>query len=145
MRKVFADTVYWVAIVKQGDPYEAAAKEARQNMGPCILVTTDEVLDEFVTAFANGGPTLRKKAVQTVQAILNSPKAQVVAQSRDSFLQALARFSNRPDKDYSLTDCSSMNVMDAEEIKDVLTNDHHFEQEGYNILIRPAPGRYRPR
>jgi hypothetical protein len=29
-----------------------------------------------------------------------------------------------------------MNAMDAEDIKDVLTHDHHFEQEGYNILIR---------
>ena len=138
MREVFADTVYWVAIIKRDDPYEAAAKEARQAVEPCILVTTDEVLDEFVTAFAKGGPILRKKAVQTVKAILNSPSARVVAQSRDSFLRALERFSNRPDKDYSLTDCSSMNAMDAEEIKDALTNDHHFEQEGYNILMRPV-------
>ena len=28
-----------------------------------------------------------------------------------------------------------MNAMDAEGITDVLTNDHHFEQEGYKILI----------
>ena len=28
-----------------------------------------------------------------------------------------------------------MNAMDAEEIRDVLTHDHHFEQEGYNVLI----------
>lgn len=138
MRKVFADTLYWVAIVKQGDPYEAAAKVAREAIGPCILVTTDEVLDEFVTAFAKGGPILRKKAVLTVKAILDSPSARVVAQSRDSFQRALDRFSNRPDKEYSLTDCSSMSAMDAEEIKDVLTNDHHFEQEGYNVLIRPT-------
>jgi predicted nucleic acid-binding protein len=29
-----------------------------------------------------------------------------------------------------------MNAMDAEGIREVLTNDHHFEQEGYTILIR---------
>ena len=28
-----------------------------------------------------------------------------------------------------------MNAMDAEGITDVLTHDHHFEQEGYKILI----------
>ena len=28
-----------------------------------------------------------------------------------------------------------MNTMDAEGITDVLTHDHHFEQEGFNVLI----------
>ena len=60
----------------------------------------------------------------------------VLAHSRESFLQALDRFSRRSDKEYSLTDCSSMNAMDAEGIQDVLTNDHHFQQEGYSVLIR---------
>jgi predicted nucleic acid-binding protein len=35
-----------------------------------------------------------------------------------------------------LTDCSAMNAMDAVGIRDVLTNDHHFEQEGFNVLIK---------
>src|SRR3990172_9857537 len=129
MQKVFADTLYWVAVVKPNDPYGAPAREAREALGSCILVTTDEVLSELVTAFAKLGPMLRQKAVQTVTAILTNPNVRVIVQSRDSFLRALDRFSKRPDKQYSLTDCSSMNVMDAEEIRDVLTHDHHFEQE----------------
>jgi predicted nucleic acid-binding protein len=135
MRKVFVDTLYWVAIVKPGDAYKAAATEARKAIGQCIMVTTDEVLSEFVAAFRSG-PNLRKKAAETVNALLNNPNVKVVVQSRDSFLRALDRFSKRPDKEYSLTDCSSMNAMDAEGIRDVLTHDHHFEQEGYNVLIR---------
>jgi predicted nucleic acid-binding protein len=138
MRKVFADALYWIATVKPNDPYQRAAMEAREAVGPCILVTTDEVLGEFVTAFSNGGSGMRARAVRTVRNILDSPEVQVVAQSRHSFLRALDRFSNRPDKEYSLTDCSSMNAMDAEGIQDVLTNDHHFQQEGYNVLIRPT-------
>jgi uncharacterized protein len=136
MRKVFADTLYWIAIVKPNDPYEPATREACQATGPCIMVTTDEVLCEFVTAFARGGPTLREKAVQIVMKFLDNPNVKVVVQSRESFLRALDRFSKRPDKEYSLTDCSSMNVMDAEGITDILTHDHHFQQEGYNVLIR---------
>ena len=135
MQKVFADTLYWVTIVKPDDPYALAAKEARQAFGPCIIVTTDEVLYEFVTALARG-VTLREKAVQIVRQLLNQANVKVVMQSRSSFLRALDRFARRPDKEYSLTDCSSMNAMDAEGIKDVLTHDHHFEQEGYRILIR---------
>ncbi len=29
-----------------------------------------------------------------------------------------------------------MNVMKTESITDVLTNDHHFEQEGFNALMQ---------
>jgi predicted nucleic acid-binding protein len=136
MRKVFADTLYWIAIVRPGDPYAPFAKRARQAIGDCVIVTTDEVLCEFVTALSKGGSNVRTRAVRTVQTILDSPSVEVIPQSRESFLSALDRFSRRPDKEYSLTDCSSMNVMDAEGITDVLTHDHHFEQEGYNVLIR---------
>jgi predicted nucleic acid-binding protein len=82
---------------------------------------------------------MRARAVRTAREILESQDVRVITQSRQSLLSALDRFSRRPDKDYSLTDCSSMNAMDAEGIRDVLTHDHHFEQEGYNVLIRPAP------
>jgi predicted nucleic acid-binding protein len=36
----------------------------------------------------------------------------------------------------SVTDCSSMNTMDAAAVREVLSSDHHFEQEGYTVLIR---------
>jgi predicted nucleic acid-binding protein len=136
MRKVFADTLYWVATVRPNDAYARAARKARQAIGRCIIVTTDEVLGEFVTAFSRSGDKMRARAARTARHILDSPDVKVLVQSRESFLHALDRFSRRPDKEYSLTDCSSMNAMDAEDIKDVLTHDHHFEQEGYNILIR---------
>jgi predicted nucleic acid-binding protein len=140
MYQVFADTLYWVATVRPNDPYERAAKEARQSLPPCIIVTTDEVLYEFVTAFAKSGPRLREKAVRIARELLDSPNVQVLPQSRESFLRAMDRFGNRPDKQYSLTDCSYMNVMDAEDIRDVLTNDRHFQQEGFNVLIRLTEG-----
>ena len=34
MRKVFADTVYWVATVRPDDPYHRASKAARDAIGP---------------------------------------------------------------------------------------------------------------
>ena len=41
----------------------------------------------------------------------------------------------RTDKDYSLIDCISMNACRQEGITEVLTNDHHFSQEGFTVLI----------
>lgn len=37
-----------------------------------------------------------------------------------------------------------MNAMEAEGIRDILTHDHHFQQEGFNVLIHSAPSE-RPR
>jgi uncharacterized protein len=44
-------------------------------------------------------------------------------------------YKDRPDKEYSLTDCISMQVMRREGLTEVLTNDHHFTQEGFRILF----------
>ncbi len=60
----------------------------------------------------------------------------VIPQTHFTFLRGLDLYEKRPDKKYSLTDCVSMIAMRDEEITDVLTNDHHFEQEGFRVLIR---------
>ena len=135
MKAVFADSLYWVAIVRPNDQWSEAARKARQELGQVLLVTTDEVLTEFLAALSRGGPSLRQRAVEMVQAILTSPDVEVVAQTRDGFMAGLERYKDREDKNYSLTDCVSMNVMDARGIREILTNDHHFEQEGFVVLI----------
>ncbi len=60
----------------------------------------------------------------------------VVAQSSDTFRSGLALYRARPDKGYSLTDCISMATMRSEGIVDALTNDAHFEQEGFRAVFR---------
>ena len=73
--------------------------------------------------------------MQTVRDILSDDTATVLPQSRESFLSGVRLYGQRADKGYSLTDCISINACRQEEIVDVLTNDHHFIQEGFNILI----------
>lgn len=46
MKDVFADSLYWIAIVKPGDPWAGAAAKARAQLGPVRIVTTDEVLTD---------------------------------------------------------------------------------------------------
>jgi predicted nucleic acid-binding protein len=60
---------------------------------------------------------------------------QVVPQNRERFIAALDLYEQRPDKEYSLTDCISMQVMKAMGITEVLTHDRHFVQEGFIILF----------
>jgi len=136
MKLVFADTAYWIARVKPDDQWNKTAAQARNALGPVRLLTTDEVLAEFLTALGSGGERTRSLGVKMVRAILANPNVKVSAQSRDSFLHGVDLYEQRFDKEYSLTDCISMNTMRAESVSDVLTADNHFEQEGFHVLMK---------
>jgi len=136
MRTVFADTSYWLATVIPGDQWKEAAEEARSSLGDAVLLTTDEVLTEFLNALGNRGPALRQAAVRMVRAIIENANVTVLPQTRKSFLNGLRFYHERPDKAYSLTDCISMNSMRSNNLCEVLTADEHFAQEGFTVLMR---------
>ena len=135
LKKVFADTFYWTALASPKDSWHEEAKNVGKNLGTVLIITSDEVLIEFLTNFGNHGPVLRKKAVDLVRAILANPNIKVIPQTRNSFLEGVNLYENRPDKGYSLTDCISMNTMRSESLTEVLTHDKHFTQEGFLILL----------
>ena len=138
MTTVFADTLYWAAIARPNDQWHEPARRARSDLGDVRLLTTDEVLAEFLTQLREGGPRIRGQAVKMVRAILTNPNVEVLPQTRDSFLKGLALYDHRPDQGYSLTDCIAMNAMKARSVTKVLTNDEHFEHEGFEVLIKPV-------
>jgi predicted nucleic acid-binding protein len=91
---------------------------------------------EYLTFFASASETLRRRAATSVQRILAKPVIRVIPQSRSSFLAGLDLYSQTPDKGYSLVDCISMQTMRREGLTEALTNDRHFEQEGFRELFR---------
>ena len=133
MRRVFADTLYWLAIFVPGDEWAEAARAA--DVADATLVTTEEVLSEFLTAVSAHGDHARRLACRLVREILNDTAIDVVAQSHESFLAGLALYERRPDKQYSLVDCISMNVMRHQGVEEILTHDRHFAQEGFVRLL----------
>ena len=136
MNKVFADTSYWVALINPKDEWHSKALNLSQSLTGMILITTDEVLGEVLTFFSGYGPHTRRSVAQIIIGILtNETYVEVVEQSRESFLSGLALYEKRLDKSFSLTDCISMQLMRAEGISEVLTNDRHFAQEGYITLL----------
>lgn len=102
------------------------------------IVTTDEVLTEYLTFFSTAPESLRREAAESVVDILASSVIRVIPQSRESFLAGLQLYRARPDKGYSLVDCISMQAMRKEGLTEVLTNDRHFEQEGFRALFRDS-------
>ncbi len=135
MRQVFADTFYWIALIHRKDAGNKAALEWSRAAASVHIVTTEEVLTE-VLAFYSSDEGLRTDAVKIVRSILSARKVRVIPQSHESFLTGLALYEARPDKGYSLTDCISMHAMRREGLTEALTNDHHFEQEGFRALFR---------
>jgi predicted nucleic acid-binding protein len=133
LRRVFADTLYWIAIFLPNDPWSQTAKSV--DLEYARLVTTEEVLSEFLTGVAAFGDRTRRLACELVRTILDSDEIGVIPQSHESFQGGLELYQRRPDKKYSLTDCITMNVMRREGITQILTNDHHFAQEGFQRLM----------
>ena len=136
MKSVFADTFYWAALTSADDTAHVRALEFSRSVQLDRIVTTDEVLVEYLAFFASARPSVRIQPGNTVAQFLTNSRVQVIHQSRDSFLSGLEMYRARPDKGYSLTDCISMPVIRRERLAEALTNDHHFEQEGFKALFR---------
>jgi len=136
MRRLFADTFYWIALLYRRDPWHARVTAFSQTLTDTDIVwTTDAVFVELLAALSAGGAHMRLEAVLLVDEWLNDPGVRVVEATRSLFLDGLSLYCVRPDKEYSLTDCMSMQVMRHEGLTEVLTNDHHFTQEGFHILF----------
>lgn len=59
----------------------------------------------------------------------------VLTASQDLFDKAVTLFTERPDKRWSLTDCTSFVAMQEHGITDALTSDRHFQQAGITALL----------
>lgn len=136
MKLVFADTFYWIALTNPRDDWHIKAIEITKTLDRVQIVTTDEVLSEVLNFLCTYGNPMRRRTVQLIRDIIDNPNIQVIQQTRESFLQGLKLYESRLDKEYSLTDCISMQTMRQLEITDVLTHDKHFTQEGFRILFQ---------
>lgn len=86
----------------------SAASHAAHELAAAKIITTDEVIAEFLTFHCRFGRAVRAVAAQLVRRVLANANVTVLPQSHESFLAGLQLSEARPDKEYSLTDCSSM-------------------------------------
>lgn len=136
MSAAFADTFYWIALTYADDEFHVSAVALDTSPYRPLIITTEEILIEFLTFFGGQGVFLRTKALAVTQHILSAKNIRVLAQTHETFSAGLDLYATRLDKGYSMTDCISMMTMHREELTDVLTNDWHFEQEGFRALFR---------
>lgn len=139
MEHVFVDTAFWIALIYPRDNLHATAKAWARACDKHQLVTTDAVLGELETFFAEKGPELRTMVSKYIGELENDPNLSVLPGSREVTRKARKLFAERPDKGYSSVDCNSMVTMKDRDIRLVLTYDEHFEQEGFVALLRKDP------
>lgn len=135
MSTVFADTLYWIALINSRDQWHKRAVSINADLRAARMVTTDSVLTELANFFAEYGDIMRRKVALAIRTILNDEEVEVLSETRETFLDGLTLYESRSDKGYSLTDCIAMNIMRKYGITHVLTHDTHFTQEGFHILL----------
>ncbi len=102
------------------------------------MKSVSKLLVEFLTLFCQAGTGLRERTAILVRTLVEREIVRVIPQSRESFLSGLHIYAARGDKGYSMTDCISMATMRREGIRVALTNDRHFEQEGFEAAFRES-------
>lgn len=135
MKSIFADTFYWAALINPRDDAHQQVRQLSRLLSTATIVTTDEVLIEVLNFFSGFEPEMRQATGQLINRILTSPKIQVIEQTHSTFLEGFNLYQQRRDKEYSLTDCISMNAMWLLNMTEVLTHDKHFTQEGFRVLL----------
>ncbi|CAN5782347.1 PIN domain-containing protein [soil metagenome] len=135
---ILLDAGYLIALMHSGDSlHQRARKWVLAFREP--LVVTEFVICEAVDAFSM--PMDRPKAHALVTRLRTDPNIEIIPASADLFENGLQFHAKRSDKAWSLTDCISFVVMQRRGILHALAHDHHFEQAGFEALLRREPPR----
>jgi len=134
MKQIFADTGYWIGLVNPRDQIHQKVMKITQELSSVRLLTTEMVLVELLNSFSDS--PFRRAVAGMVLKLRNDRNLRIVPQTSEQFEGALRRYKQAADKSWSLTDCASFEVMEAEQIQAALTHDQHFAQAGFETLLR---------
>ena len=135
MDEAFVDAAAWIALLNRSDDLHARAVAVRKELyrTRTSLVTTEFVLMEVADALSS--PPLRSHIGPFLRGLRQTPMLTLVPADSSLFAEGLALYEQRPDKDWSLTDCSSFTVMSHRGIRTAFTSDRHFVQAGFVKLL----------
>ena len=135
MKEIFVDTSDFVAVFNKRDQLHEKALQIENELGKVKQVTTELVLIEVLNYFCEFRLDIKDYVIKSANHFIVTKKIEIIPCSSEQFIEGFYFYKSRLDKDYSLTDCVSMNVMRERNINEILTNDDHFEQEGFRILL----------
>jgi hypothetical protein len=133
MRIVFADAFYFVARLNRRDQHHDRVVAFSRDFRASLL-TTEWVLMEVADALAKS--ECRPRVREFVLHLREATACEIITASHELFHRALELYHQHADKEWTLTDCSSVLIMRDRGLTDVLTADRHFEQAGFNPLLK---------
>ena len=81
-------------------------------------------------------PENRPSFLELLDTLKGSPDVRILPPTLELFNRGIELFRQRPDKEWSLTDCISFVAMRDIGITDALTGDRHFELAGFQLLLK---------
>lgn len=136
MNDVFVDTSYFIALINTSDTQHQSAK----NWAKLIAEnkTTCHITLPIIFEIADGFSKIARRDIgmDLLQRIYNADNFVIHPFSEITFEKAFQLWLSRKDKGWGLTDCYSFQLMKEQNLSQVLTADKHFEQYGYQILLK---------
>lgn len=134
--RVFVDSVCWIGLLNKDDEmHEVADREYEHLMKVRYrFITTTAVLTE--TANSLSETRFRLAVVEFYRRLQKSSRVEIVFADHHLWSAGWQLYEQRLDKAWSLTDCISIIVMQERGLTDTLTNDKHFKQAGFRVILR---------
>lgn len=138
-KEVFLDTGFAIALSSPRDAHHDLAVQISEQLeiNQTSLVTTQAVIIEVGNALSK--QAFRHAAIELIESLTQDPSAEIVPISEHLYASAFDLYRNRRDKEWGLTDCISFVVMEERGLTAALTVDRHFEQAGFQALMRRNP------
>jgi len=134
--RVFVDSFAWIAMINRSDNYHRFSIDLLDELlkQRTNFVTTNYILIETINALSKAAH--RKAVVEFINRIESSLSVTIFKVTDDLYKSTWDLYQHRMDKDWGITDCTSFEVMKTFNIERAFTNDKHFEQVGYAILVK---------
>jgi uncharacterized protein len=130
----FVDTGYLIALFSPKDAHHTQALALQsQVQRERRSLTTEAVVFELGAAFSRAAyRSVGQAIMHTLMHDLSIEVVPITPALRD---KALALFAQHQDKDWSLCDCASFELMRERGVTQALAADHHFDQAGFTALL----------
>jgi len=133
---ILVDSGFLLAFAQPTDALHRRAEAWAEVINEPLLVT-EYILLETVNNLSRRAD--RPRAHRIVTMISGDPNYMLVHASPELLAAGLRLHRERPDKEWSLTDCVSFHLMRERGLTRALAYDLHFEQAGFEALLRRDP------
>jgi uncharacterized protein len=138
MNSLFIDTSGWASLFVIRETHHSQSRQlftqaTQQNH---TIITSNYIISELVALLHSPLRQPRSRVFEIVNAIRSAAYIQTIHIDIAIDQTAWELCQQRPDKPWSLVDCSSFIIMQQLNIQQALTTDHHFEQAGFTRLLK---------